>query len=559
MPETSTYSAMLKASALIGGSSVVSIAIGIVRTKAMAVLLGPGGLGLMGVYGLIAALTLTVAGLGINSSGVRQIAESVGSGDIRRIARTVCAVRRASILLGLCGGAGLALVAPQVSTLTFGGDQHARDILILSAAVVFELVASGQGAVIQGMRRMADLAKITVAGALLGTVVSIGVVYCLGEQGVVVALVGVAGVSIIPSWWYCRKGLSDRTRMSVLEVRREVGSLLGLGSVFMASGMLTLGAGYVVKLMIVRTFGLEGAGLQQAAWTLGGLYVGFILQAMGTDFYPRLVTAARDDDKCNRLVNEQTQISLLLAGPGVIATITCAPMVVSVFYSATFSGAADILRWMCVGAALRVITWPMGYIIVAKRKRVLFFGTELVWAVANVWLTWICVGAFGLDGVGVAFSASYVLHFVMIYPIVRQLSGFRWSAASGSMLFTYVTLIGCAFASSYIDQGMWAAAAGIGTVLVSAMYSSKRLLSLVGGDGCGQPVQRLRLWIGGADASLLSDPGSGGKAQKCRTRAVGGCLECRCASEWAQPCSCGAEGGGGASVRRGDGQGTMVR
>jgi PST family polysaccharide transporter len=44
----------LKSSALIGGSSVVSIAIGIVRIKAIAVLLGPAGVGLMGLHNSIA-------------------------------------------------------------------------------------------------------------------------------------------------------------------------------------------------------------------------------------------------------------------------------------------------------------------------------------------------------------------------------------------------------------------------------------------------------------------------------------------------------------------------
>ena len=43
---------------------------------------------------------------------------------------------------------------------------------------------------------------------------------------------------------------------------------------------------------------------------------------LGTDFYPRLVGAASDDVQCNRLVNEQAHISLLLALPGVLATLT---------------------------------------------------------------------------------------------------------------------------------------------------------------------------------------------------------------------------------------------
>jgi hypothetical protein len=32
--------------------------------------------------------------------------------------------------------------------------------------------------------------------------------------------------------------------------------------------------------------------------------------------------------ECNRLVNEQAEVGLLLAGPGVIATLTFAPLVI---------------------------------------------------------------------------------------------------------------------------------------------------------------------------------------------------------------------------------------
>ena len=123
---------------------------------------------------------------------------------------------------------------------------------------------------------------------------------------------------------------------------QEASSLLRLGLAFMASGFLMMGAAYAVRTMILRMGGLEAAGLYQAAWTLGGLYVGIILQAMGADFYPRLTAVATDDRECNRLVNEQAHVSLLLAGPGVIATIIFAPLVISLFYSSKFDEAVEV-------------------------------------------------------------------------------------------------------------------------------------------------------------------------------------------------------------------------
>ena len=48
----------------------------LVRAKVLAVLLGPAGTGLLGLYQQVTRLTATVSRFGIASAGVRQIAES---------------------------------------------------------------------------------------------------------------------------------------------------------------------------------------------------------------------------------------------------------------------------------------------------------------------------------------------------------------------------------------------------------------------------------------------------------------------------------------------------
>ena len=488
--EKHTYSQILKSSALIGGSSVVNILTGIIRTKAMAVLLGPAGFGLMSVYGSIADLAQSIAGMGINSSGVRQIAEAVGTGEQERIARTAAVLRRTSVFLGILGAILLVLFSAQVSILTFGGDQHSAAVALLSLAVFFRLVSAGQGALIQGMRRISDLARMGILGGLFGTVISIVLVYFLRERGVVPALVGIAVAGLITSWWYSRKVEIEPPSMTLSLVRQEASGLLKLGFAFMVSGFLMMGAGYAVRTMVLRMVGLEAAGFYSAAWTLGGLYVGFILQAMGADFYPRLTAVARDNTECNRLVNEQAQISLLLAGPGVIATLTFAPVVIALFYSAKFHATVEILRWICLGMTLRVITWPMGFIILAKGASKYFIWTEIAWTVVNVGLSWVCLKSFGLNGVGIAFFGSYVFHGLMIYPIVRRLSGFRWSSANRKTGLLCLTLVALVFCGFYILSPLFAVGLGILAVILISAYSIRILINLVPSDRIPNPLRR---------------------------------------------------------------------
>jgi glycosyltransferase involved in cell wall biosynthesis len=283
--------------------------------------------------------------------------------------------------------------------------------------------------------------------------------------------------------------------LSLSQARREAASLLRLGVAFMASGLLMMGAAYAARIITLRELGLDAAGLYQSAWAIGGLYVGFVLQAMGADFYPRLVGVAADDVQCNRLVNEQAHVSLLLAAPGVLATVVLAPWILQVFYTSRFAGAQDVLRWICLGVALRVISWPMGFIIVARNNQWVFLATELAWTVVNVGATWLCVRRFGLAGAGIAFFVSYVFHVLMIYATVRRLSGFRWSPAVFRTGLGFIALAALVCLGLRVLPPAWGFAGGAVAVLASAAWSCHAMLRLLAPAALPRHARRLvELW-----------------------------------------------------------------
>jgi antigen flippase len=494
-----SYGQILKSSAIVGGSSVVNLAVNIVRAKAMALLLGPSGVGLVGLYSSINELTHSIAGMGINSSGVRQIAEAAGTGQAARIATTAAVLRRTSMALGLLGAILLVVFRRPVSEWTFGSPQFAGPIALLALAVWLRSVSDGQAALIQGLRRIGDLARISVFSAFFGAVISVALVYFLREDGVVPSLVAVAALTVGVSWWYRRKIEMPAATVTLTSARQEAGALLKLGFAFMASAVLTTGAAYAVRVIVRDAVGIDAAGLYQSAWALGGMYVGFILQAMGSDFYPRLTVVANDHHECNRLVNEQAQIGLLLAGPGVIGTLTFAPVVIAVFYATTFSGAVNPLRWICLGMALRVIAWPMGYILLAKGARALFFWTEVAATVVHVGAAFVLVRLFGLPGATMAFFALYAWHGLLIYFIVRRLTGFTWSPANLRLGALFLPLIGMVFLCCLMLP-FWPAT-GIGFVAsaASTIYSLRTLCRLV-------PLDRMPRFLRAALALFRISP-----------------------------------------------------
>jgi antigen flippase len=480
----SSYAQIFKSTAVIGGSSIITIVVGIIRTKAVAVLVGPLGVGLLGLYSSLFDLAQSIAGMGINSSGVRQIAESAATHDRARISRTVNTLRRVTLSLGIIGALLLLVLSRPIAIVTFGSDYHRGDVAVLSLAVLFGCVSGAQRALVQGMRRIADLARLSVLGGFWGALSSILILYIFRERGIAASIVCIAGMGVATSWWYARKVKVEPAAMTFRQVLSETSPLLKLGFVFMSAALATMLGAYLVRLIVRSAMGVTAVGFYQAAWVIGGLYVGFILQAMGADFYPRLTAVAKDDEHCNRLVNEQAEVSLLLAGPGLLATLTFSPLVIALFYSAKFGPAVEILRWVCLGMMLRVGTWPMGFIQIAKGAKHFFFWTQVAANAIHVTLVWVGVQAFGLRGAGIAFFGFNLIHWFIIRAVARSLSGFRWSTANRRICLLFVPLISLVFVSWYVLPPLAGIVFGTIATLIAGACAVRTLGGLV-------PLERL--------------------------------------------------------------------
>jgi enterobacterial common antigen flippase len=474
----SRHRQVLRTSAIVGGSSLMVAGIGIARTKACALMLGTTGVGLMGIYGSILDLALSIFAMGVASSGVRQVASAGTCEDASRIGRTLKVLRGLSWVLGLVGAGAMLIGAPLVSQFTFGTREHAWPIAMLSVAVLLRIVGMGQGAALQGLRRVPDLARANVYGAALAGVATIALIWQFGQGGIAPSLVFGAAVGLGVSSLFVRKVRIAHADLTATQMREECSAIIGIGLVFMVSSILMMATGYGVRAMLLRQHGPEPAGLYHAAWALGGLYVGFILQAMGADFYPRLVATIRDKDESNRLVNEQIHVGMLLAGPGVAATIVSAPLIVTLFYSAQFAPAAEVLRWLCLGVALRVVNWPSGYVLVAVDHRPLLISVELIWAASLLGLSWWLIGIFGVVGAGIAFFLSYLIHGILVCAVARRLTGLKWSRANLICGVVYALAIGAAFLAQYLPTGAARLTLGLAALVAVSGFSLKQLLKV---------------------------------------------------------------------------------
>lgn len=499
VPRSSSYSQILKASGMMGGSSACALLVTLVRTKAMAVMLGPAGFGLIGALSSVTDVARTIAGVGIGSSGARQVAHASRDSTMR-VARTARVLMILAVLLGVAGASVVAFGSTSLSLVTFGTTQHAHAVALVAVVVLLSVIADARVALLQGLRRIGDVAKIGILGPLLGTAAALPLVYWFGKDGIAPALVALAAAMLAASLWYSRRLDLAQARLDATNVREEVVALLRLGATFMLSAVIAVGALYLVRVIVLHRLGLEAAGVYHAAWALGGLYVGFILQAMSADFLPRLTMAGRNNAECNRLVNEQALVGLLLSAPGVLGTIALAGWAIPVLYSAQFGEAAGLVRWFCVGMALRVVAWPMSFMLVARSEAAWAVAVDVIWGVTFVALSWVLVPRFGIDGAGMAFVAAYVLNIFVVYPVVRHMTGFRWSTTNLTTMLALFATVAMVLTAFHAVPASAALAFGCVASAGWAWRAASALAQLVPNDRLPQWFHRALAW-----RSSLSD------------------------------------------------------
>lgn len=482
---------ILQSTTIIGGSSVISIMAAVARAKVVAVLLGPSGVGLIGLYHSIMTTAGTVAGMGINTSGVRQISESCASGESRLIASARFSLKWVALFLGFLGTLVLFLLRYPVSQWTFGNHDHVFSIGILSIGV-FAMVTSGSlRALLQGFRRISDIARVNILGSVIGSLVAVLMVYVFREEGVAFLVVSVVLATWVFSWWYSHKIPRTVLCVSLNEVARQTKPLVGLGLAVMSMGFMAVGTLLLVRVLVTKRLGIEATGYFQASWNISMLYVGIALGAMGADFYPRLTALNKDHVASNKLVNEQTEMALLIVGPMLLGMLTFTPLVTYLLYSESFAPTNSILRWQLLGTLFKVFAFPIAYVILAKGFGKTLFLMDFIFNSLFLSIVWIGMNHVGLDITGIAILVGYFVFFSLVYLIVSRINKFSWTLHNKTLALSLCIASIIVFLSSAYYNLFGYILGSIFTVGF-AVYSVKSLRDVIGISGIGQIAPQLK-------------------------------------------------------------------
>ena len=414
------YRGVFKATAILGSVQLFNILIAVVRNKCISILLGPVG---MGIMGLLTSATGTIAGftnLGITYSAIKNIASAYEKGDYTTLGKVLYVLQRCIWITGLLGAIICLLLCRQLSQWTFGNTDFTISFAFLSISLLLTQLTNGNLLILKGCRNINYYAKANVWGNFLSLFITVPLYFWLGIDAIVPALILFSISTFLCAYFY-------RSRLRLVQIRTERGEfkeiskdILIAGIAFSAADFFPLMASFYIRTFISNNGGLTDVGLFSAGFAILNGYVGMIFTAMSTDYIPRLSAVSDDDHQLELVINQQIEMSILLLFPLIVLFVIFGKLVTLILYSSQFYPMIEMIYWGGLGMLFKVPNWCFGCFLIPKRESKAYFCFSILSALFYLGMNMLLYRMWGVKGLGISFLLSHIFDASVSYWYINR-------------------------------------------------------------------------------------------------------------------------------------------
>jgi PST family polysaccharide transporter len=252
-----SYARILKSTSIFGMVKLVAMVVGLVRSKFLAVLIGPTGYGILGLFQSTLDLIQLGTGLGIETSGVRNISKTEIQADAIQLQKQVNILVSLSVFLGVAGILITIILSKPLSQFTFGGQSYMTGFIWLSFSLIFRRLTLIQSTVFQGLSSISLLAKANLWSNLLGFLITLPLFFIFEIDAIVPSMLLSSIIAFFVSTYYYQKLKIPFKFYTIIQTFQESKEVLKFGVLLSFSSFFALVSNFLIQIFI----GWEGVGI----------------------------------------------------------------------------------------------------------------------------------------------------------------------------------------------------------------------------------------------------------------------------------------------------------
>ena len=399
-------------------SSVIKMLAGIVTSKIMAIYIGPAGIALLGNFNNIVGILTTFSNGAISSGITKYISQYESKEEKQSIVSHALKITLAcSVLLGIV----VIVLKDVLSKMAFGNTEYSNVFIILGVTVVF----FGLNATITGVLNGYTYIKELILTGILGSILSMFLAYFItirfGLFGALInAIISQIFIFVINAFFVNKLKLFNRPMLYEKLDRPLLVNLLKFALMSIVSALVVPVSTLIIRRYVFDNLSGNEAGFGQGMWSISNTYLSVVTTTLSIYYLPTL-SGIRDASKLRAEIKNGYKFILPLAVLAGVLIFIFRDLIINILYTSEFLPMREYFTFQIIGDGLKIASWILAYLMVAKAMTKLFILTEVIFSLTYVIFSIVFMNLFGSVGVTYGYALNYFLYLILMLFLFRKI------------------------------------------------------------------------------------------------------------------------------------------
>ena len=409
---------LLKTTFFSGISTAVSLVCRLITNKIVAVYLGTNGMFLLGQLKDFINIGKIAGSLGSGNGIIKYVASF--KDDQEKMKSFLSTGLKLHIYFSLLVCFLTVIFKDQLSNYLFNDLKFSNVIALLSISFITVSIHGFFMAVFNGLKKIKTYITINIISTIIASALVVILVLKFELLGAFYAIVISQILGFTISILFMRKlNLISIENFSFKIDRTHFKNLTKFSYMAIAAPVCMIGATLFIRFFLNDELGSEYAGSWEGMWRISAIYIMFLTTTF--KFYLLPTFSEISGDKLKREVFKVWTLSIPTI---IIITLTVyflKDFIIPLLFSKEFMLINTILLFHLLGDAIKINSWVLGNILIAKANTKVFIIFQIGWAIIFCALSIILINTYGFVGVSIAYFLTYVLHFIAMNIYFRKL------------------------------------------------------------------------------------------------------------------------------------------
>jgi PST family polysaccharide transporter len=408
---------LIKTSVLTAISTIITIISAFIINKVVAMYAGPTGLALIGQLKDFVTMITNISNGAITQGIVKYTAEYETIEEKQKIFST-------SIVISLISSCIIAIILVLfngfLSELILKDIQYSGVFIVFAFTVFLFALNTVLMSILNGQKEIKKYVLVNIVNSSLSLIITSLLVLKFNIQGALYALVINQSIVFFVTLMFVLKSVWFRWEYFKQGIDKDSLKKLSKYSLMAITSAISAPLSYlVIRNYIGENLGWDSAGYWQGMWYISTMYLMLITTSLSVYYLPKL-SEIKEKNELKKEIFNGYKVIMPIVVVSAVSIYLLKEYVIIIAFDEKFMPMLELFKWQLIGDAIKICSWLLSYLMLAKAMTKIFIFTEIVFSLFFVLLSMYFINSYGLVGVTYAYFCNYIIYFVTMLIIFKK-------------------------------------------------------------------------------------------------------------------------------------------